>query len=116
MERELKHNKTFVCPALARMAKLIGDRWSILIVYALLDGPRRFNELQATLVPSKTASCINSRTLTIRLKLLEQEGIISRTAFEHAKPPRVEYAITKKGQELSEIIERIHAYGRKHST
>lgn len=103
-----------LCPAFAHTSRLIGDKWVTLIIHELLLGPRRFNELQTALVPAINSACINSRTLTVRLKSLERDGIISRTAYSHAKPPRVEYAITQKGQDLSEIIEQMRVYGEKH--
>jgi DNA-binding HxlR family transcriptional regulator len=114
MKNNKTHDKSSLCPAFAHTSRLIGDKWVTLIVHELLIGPRRFNELQNAVVPSVNSACINSRTLTLRLKSLEEDGIISRTVFEHAKPPRVEYTITKKGQDLSEIIEHMRAYGKKH--
>lgn len=114
MKRNETDNKRSLCPAFAHTARLIGDKWVTLIVHELLAGSRRFNELQTAVVPSINSTCINSRTLTLRLKMLEEEGIVSRVVFEHAKPPRVEYSLTQKGQDLSEIIEYMRAYGKKH--
>lgn len=114
MEQKKNQNQTSLCPAFVRTSKLLGDKWVALIVHELLLGSRRFNELQAAVAPSVNSACINSRTLTLRLKSLEEEGIISRTAYAHEKPPRVEYALTEKGRDLSEIIEHMRAYGKKH--
>lgn len=114
MEKNKTPKQPSLCPAFAHTSRLIGDKWVTIIVHELLIRPRRFTELQAAVVPSVNSACINSRTLTLRLKSLEQEGIISRVAFEHEKPPRVEYALTQKGQDLSEIIEQMRVYGEKH--
>ena len=94
------------CP-IARTANLIGDTWSLMIVRDLFDGPKRFGELCISL------EGVSSRTLTNKLKFLEEHAIITRTEYSE-KPPRVEYALTKKGTELSAIIEDLRKFGEKH--
>lgn len=101
------------CP-IARASALVGDMWVLLIVRELLAGPHRFIELQESLIPPNTRFCINSRTLTERLKLLEKEKMLSRKAFKHEKPPHVEYSLTKKGRALSNIISDMKIYGEKY--
>ncbi len=101
------------CP-IAQASSLIGDMWSILIIRDLLKEPRRFNELQQSLIPCDSNTPINSRTLTNRLKTLEGADIILRTVFPHEMPPKVEYSLTKKGEALSEIIDQLKQYGKKY--
>jgi DNA-binding HxlR family transcriptional regulator len=105
------------CPV-AQASWIIGDMWILLIIRDLLVQPRRFNELQQSLIPCSSSSTskntINSRTLTNRLKMLEKADIINRTVFPHEMPPKVEYSLTSKGKALSEIIRQIRNYGKKY--
>ncbi len=104
---------TDICPV-ARASELIGDMWILLIIRELLEGPKRFNELQTELVSAESQKCINSRTLTQRLQTLEKHHIITRTEFTHEKPPRVEYSLTKEGKALSGLIDTIRSFGKKY--
>ena len=94
------------CPV-EKVAELVGDPCSLLIVRDLLNESRRFGELQTSLAG------ISSRTLAKKLKMLEIEGIISREEFSE-KPPRVEYALTKKGMALHDVIDAMRAFGKKY--
>jgi DNA-binding HxlR family transcriptional regulator len=109
---EKREEKT--CP-IARVAGIVGDLWVMLIIRDLLTGPKRFTELQISLKPSPVESAINSRTLTSRLKTLEDEGVIERKAFPHEKPPKVEYSLTTRGKALSRIINSLREYGNKYN-
>ena len=91
------------CP-IARTANIIGDTWSLMIIRDLFSGPKRFGELATSL------EGVSSRTLTNKLKFLEKHTIITRTEYAE-KPPRVEYSLTKKGTELSAIIENLRRFG-----
>ena len=97
------------CPEtpLDRAIHLLGDAWVLLIITNLLHGSMRFNILRAEL------NHISSKTLSSRLKLLESLGFVQRRAFLEI-PPRVEYHITEKGQELGEVIEALEKFGNKH--
>src|SRR5258708_2022392 len=97
------------CPEtpLGRAIHLLGDAWILLIIMHLLQGSMRFNTLRAAL------KHISSKTLSSRLKLLEELGFVQRRAFLEI-PPRVEYHITKKGQELGEVIGALEKFGNKH--
>lgn len=97
------------CPEtpLSRAIHLLGDAWILLIIMNLLQGSMRFNTLRAEL------KHISSRTLSSRLKLLEELGFVQRRAFLEI-PPRVEYHITEKGQELGEVIRALEKFGNKH--
>ncbi|MRG59779.1 transcriptional regulator [Agromyces sp. CFH 90414] len=75
----------------------VGDKWSLLIIGALHDGPLRFTELQ------KRIDGISHRMLTQTLRGLERDGLVSRTAYAEI-PPRVEYAATELGRSLSEPV------------
>ena len=114
MSTKIKHKKTkTICPV-AIASGLVGDMWVILIIRDLLSGQKRFGELNNSLVSFHTSMSINSRTLTNKLKSLENMGIIKRIAFSHEKPPRVEYALTSQGKALSKVINTIGEYGKKY--
>ena len=89
-------NETGLCPRLAKAMDLIGKRWTGLILYQLLEGPQRFNEIESALP-------ISGRLLSERLKELEKEGIVERKVFSEV-PVRVEYSLTEKGQALEGAI------------
>ena len=98
--REMTHPG---CP-IERTAKLIGDRWTPLIVRDLEHGCRRFVELQRSL------GGISPKTLSDRLRRLEDAGVITRSCFAEM-PPRVEYRLTAKGSALLGVIERMRDFG-----
>jgi DNA-binding HxlR family transcriptional regulator len=93
------------CP-ISRVVGLLGDSCSILILRDLLGKPRRFSELQLSLGAS-------SRTLSIKLKRLEKEGLIVRREFSEM-PPRVEYKLTKKGSAFHDVVDAMKSYGKKY--
>ena len=84
------------CP-IEETVELVGDRWSLLLVGALLSGPRRTTELVGDLAP------ISTRTLAERLKRLEAAGILTRRSYPES-PPRVEYQLTARGLELRGVL------------
>jgi DNA-binding HxlR family transcriptional regulator len=86
--------------ALAR----VGDRWSFLIVEALLEGPRRFNDL------AEAVSGIAPNILTDRLRRLERERVIVSRAYQE-RPPRQDYALTEDGRELAGVLRLLAAWG-----
>lgn len=86
-------------------ARLLGSKWTILIVRELADGRKRFSQLQIAL-PG-----ISPRTLAERLRWLEGEGVISRASFAEV-PPRVEYSLTAKGQGLRPVLHAMRDYER----
>jgi DNA-binding HxlR family transcriptional regulator len=87
----------------------VGDRWSLLLVEGLLEGPRRFNDL-AEMVPG-----IAPNILTDRLRRLEASGIV-RTAVYSERPPRVEYALTADGLELAGALRLLADWGARRSS
>jgi DNA-binding HxlR family transcriptional regulator len=108
-----KHSAKTACP-IASAASCIGDMWTILITRDLLAGPKRFSELQRSIVSALSSKGINSRTLTNRLKMLETDNIVKRSVFPHEMPPRVEYSLTKKGLALSALIEQLRKFGVRY--
>lgn len=91
------------CPV-ARTAELIGNKWTPLIIRDLVKGEKRFSELERSL------RGISPKTLSERLKKLEDADVVNRTCFAEV-PPRVEYMLTEKGVALLPVIESMRAYG-----
>ena len=85
---------------------MISGKWTLLIIRDLADSSMRFCELERSL------DGISPRTLSLRLRALEEQGIIKRQTFPEV-PPRVTYALTDKGTALVPLIEDMRAYGRK---
>ena len=92
------------CPVCA-CAEIISGKWTLLVIRDLADGNRRFCELERSL------EGISPRTLSLRLRALEECGVVERHTYPEV-PPRVEYALTEKGRALSPLIEDMRAYGR----
>ena len=92
---------------MGRAIRLIGDVWVLLIIINLLRGPKRFNELQAYM------GHISSKTLTLRLRALEELELVQRRAFLEI-PPRVEYRLTEKGLEFGEVIAAIEQFAERN--
>jgi DNA-binding HxlR family transcriptional regulator len=86
---------------------LLGDVCTLLIVYTLLSGPKRFGELLVAM------GTISPKTLSQRLKMLEAIGFVQRQAYLEI-PPRVEYRLTEKGLALIDIMEAIKQFGQHY--
>ncbi len=96
----MKHsnkNVTGNCMAVHEVLSQIGDKWTVLIVRSLNDGPRRFSELK------RDVEGISQRMLTLNLKTLERDGFVTRTVYPTI-PPRVDYELTTLGHSLSEPL------------
>ena len=93
------------CPV-CRTADVVCGKWTLLVIRDLADGRSRFCELERSL------EGISPRTLSLRLRALEEEGIVERRTFPEV-PPRVEYALTEKGRALVPLIEDMRRYGRR---
>lgn len=81
------------CRAVSDVLDRIGDKWSVLVVVMLGDGPKRFNGLR------RSIASISQRMLTLTLRGLERDGLVTRTVFPTI-PPRVDYELTKLGRSL----------------
>ncbi len=103
-ERRMNDIHDCTCCAVAATADLIGSKWTSLIVHDLSEGPRRFTELE------RACPGISPRTLSERLHMLEQEGLVGRCSYPES-PPRVEYSLTEKGTALLPIIEAMRGFG-----
>ena len=93
------------CPV-SRTASVISGKWTILLVRDLAEGHCRFCELERSL------QGISPRTLSLRLRALEEEGIVERHTYPEV-PPRVEYALTEKGRALLPLIDDMRSYGER---
>ena len=104
-ERCEKENKFGMCPYVTAQ-QLLSGKWAILILYALSERPKRFNELQKEID-------VTQATLSTQLKSLEREGLIHRELFPEV-PPRVEYSLTEIGREFQPVLDSIEAWGYKY--
>ncbi len=95
------------CKGLADVLASVGDKWTIMVVGALAKGPLRYNEVQ------RRVSGISQRMLTLTLKRLELDGIVTRTLFPSV-PPRVDYELTELGQTLRGALLPLHLWAAKH--
>jgi DNA-binding HxlR family transcriptional regulator len=93
------------CP-IAEAARLLGDKWTLIILRDLIEGPCRFKDLE------RTGEGISPSVLTTRLHELELQGIVSRTAYREI-PPRVEYCLTPKGNDAVLVVDALRTYGEK---
>ncbi|HWD84931.1 MAG TPA: helix-turn-helix domain-containing protein [Solirubrobacteraceae bacterium] len=94
-----------ICPV-CRTADIVCGKWTLLLIRDLAEGRSRFCELERSLAG------ISPRTLSLRLRALEEEGIVERQTFPEV-PPRVEYALTEKGRALVPLVEDMRAYGNR---
>jgi DNA-binding HxlR family transcriptional regulator len=92
------------CPV-CHTAEIISGKWTLLVIRDLAEGCSRFCELERSL------EGISPRTLSLRLRALEAEGIVERRTYPEV-PPRVEYTLTPKGEALVPLIEQMRRYGR----
>jgi DNA-binding HxlR family transcriptional regulator len=93
------------CPV-CRTAEVVCGKWTLLVIRDLAEGRSRFCELERSL------EGISPRTLSLRLRALEEEGIVERRTFPEV-PPRVEYALTEKGAALLPLVEDMRRYGKR---
>ena len=104
-----RNNRVERCPAVREVLNRVGDKWSVQIVSLLGDGPMRFSDLR------RSIEGISQRMLTLTLRGLERDGIVTRTVFPEI-PPRVEYELTKLGNTLLEPIQGLAEWAEKHRT
>jgi len=105
-KRLIKYNdKLFSCTTSIAM-ELIGGKWKSVILIYLIDGKKRYNELH------KLISTITERTLSLQLKQLEKDGLITRRVFTKKPPLKVEYALTPFGESLAPVLTSIATWGK----
>jgi DNA-binding HxlR family transcriptional regulator len=95
------------CRAVSEVLSRVGDKWTILVVSELGNGPRRFNEIRRAL------GSISQRMLTLTLRGLERDGLVTRTVFPTI-PPKVEYELTKLGRSLLVPVSGIGLWARQN--
>jgi DNA-binding HxlR family transcriptional regulator len=97
------------CRAVSAVLSRVGDKWTVLVVTVLGDGPRRFNALRRAL------GSISQRMLTLTLRALERDGFVTRTVFPSI-PPRVDYALTDLGRSLLAPVSALDLWARQNRT
>jgi DNA-binding HxlR family transcriptional regulator len=97
------------CRAVASVLARVGDKWSVLVIMLLGQGPRRFNELK------RMIGGISQRMLTLTLRGLERDGLITRTVFPTI-PPRVDYELTDLGRGLCKPVAELGAWAHSHQS
>ena len=95
------------CRAVSEVLARVGDKWTVLVVSTLGDGPKRFNELRRAL------GSISQRMLTLTLRALERDGLVTRTVFPTI-PPRVDYELTRLGRSLLEPVSALGLWARQN--
>ncbi len=96
-----------VCRTISTLLSRIGDKWTVLVVATLGDGPRRFNELRRE-IPS-----VSQRMLTLTLRNLERDGLVNRTVTPSI-PPRVDYELTQLGHSLLKPVTALTEWALDH--
>jgi DNA-binding HxlR family transcriptional regulator len=104
-KRHLSEN----CQAVSQVLNRVGDKWSVLVVSILGKGPMRFNELK------RTVNGVSQRMLTLTLRALERDGLVTRTVFPSV-PPRVDYELTALGRSLLVPVSALAAWAIDHRT
>jgi DNA-binding HxlR family transcriptional regulator len=97
------------CRGVASILSRVGDKWSVFVIRLLGDGPRRFNEIK------RMVGGISQRMLTLTLRGLERDGLVTRTVFPTI-PPRVDYELTDLGRGLWLPVEALGQWAAEHQT
>ena len=101
-----KQDPDYECPVEVTL-DVIGGKWKGMVLYRLLDGAARFNELR------RITRGITQRVLTTQLRELERDGVISRRVYPEV-PPRVEYRLTEFGRSLAPLFTLLEQWGKKY--
>ena len=104
--QKIDHRSTD-CRAVSSVLARVGDKWSVLIIVMLGDGPKRFNEIK------RAVGGISQRMLTLTLRGLERDGLVTRTIFPTI-PPRVDYELTRLGRSLWAAVEPLGLWAQGH--
>jgi DNA-binding HxlR family transcriptional regulator len=95
------------CRGVASVLARVGDKWSVFVIMMLFDGPKRFNEIK------RLIEGISQRMLTLTLRGLERDGLVTRTVFPTI-PPRVDYELTDLGRGLSQPVIALGEWAKNH--
>jgi DNA-binding HxlR family transcriptional regulator len=95
------------CRAVSEVLSRVGDKWTVLVVSTLGDGPKRFNAIR------KALGSISQRMLTLTLRALERDGLVTRKVFPTV-PPRVDYELTRLGRSLLDPVSELGLWARKN--
>jgi DNA-binding HxlR family transcriptional regulator len=95
------------CRAVSEILARVGDKWTVLVVGVLGDGPKRFSEIRRAL------GSISQRMLTLTLRGLERDGLVTRTVFPTI-PPRVDYELTRLGRSLLKPVNGLGLWARQN--
>ena len=95
------------CRAVSEVLSRVGDKWTVLVVWTLGDGSKRFNALR------KALGSISQRMLTLTLRALERDGLVTRTVFPTI-PPRVDYELTELGRSLLDPVSELGSWARRN--
>ncbi|WP_240360391.1 winged helix-turn-helix transcriptional regulator [Pyxidicoccus caerfyrddinensis] len=95
------------CVATREILSLVGDKWSVMVIVNLGEGTMRFSDLK------RAIEGISQRMLTLTLRGLERDGLVTRTVFPTI-PPRVDYALTRLGQTLLEPVTGLAVWAQRH--
>jgi DNA-binding HxlR family transcriptional regulator len=107
--RNTKLHRPEACPAIREVLSRVGDKWSVQVIALLGDGTMRFSELR------REIEGISQRMLTLTLRNLERDGLLTRTVFPEV-PPRVEYTLTRLGKTLLEPIQGLAEWAADNRT
>jgi DNA-binding HxlR family transcriptional regulator len=97
------------CRGVASILSMVGDKWSVFVIMMLHDGPKRFNELK------RMISGISQRMLTLTVRGLERDGLVTRTVFPTI-PPRVDYELTDLGRGLAKPVMALGEWAMAHKS
>ena len=109
MTVQLPDPNTDDCRAVSAVLARVGDKWSVLVIMMLSGGPRRFNEIK------RMVGGISQRMLTLTLRGLERDGLVTRTVFPTI-PPRVDYELTDLGRGLWQPVEALGKWASDHQS
>lgn len=98
-------NELQICPRFEKAMGILSQRWTGLVIYQLLTGPKRFCSLESSIG-------VSGRVLSDRLKELEAQGIVNREVFPET-PVRIEYSLTEKGKSLAPIMKEIENWSQE---
>jgi DNA-binding HxlR family transcriptional regulator len=107
LKAKSQKSKLPACPV-TNTVRIIGGKWKPMILYHLLTGKKRFNEMQ------RLTGNPSARVLTIQLRELEEDKIIKREVYDQI-PPKVEYSLTARGKSLSEVLDKMAQWGKENT-